>query len=225
MGIEVEEPIITPQSYDMNFTNEGGIEGTTRFLKNITGMWLLEQCRKEWSKSGRDYSYPEIVKMAGEAEPFRSLINPDDATFANPASMTQAIADYCRHTGQPAPETDAQYIRCIFESLALRYRQVLDMLKSVAPFAIEKLHVIGGGSQNKLLNQWTANAIGMPVVAGPSEATAIGNCMMQAKAAGVVASRQEMRRIIAQSVSLETFEPKDTELWDNAYERFQKMVR
>ncbi|MBQ9436623.1 MAG: rhamnulokinase [Bacteroidales bacterium] len=225
MGIEVEEPIITPQSYDMNFTNEGGIEGTTRFLKNITGMWLLEQCRKEWSKSGRDYSYPEIVKMAGEAEAFRSLINPDDATFANPASMTQAIADYCRRTGQPTPETDAQYIRCIFESLALRYHQVLDMLKSVAPFAIEKLHVIGGGSQNKLLNQWTANAIGMPVVAGPSEATAIGNCMMQAKAAGVVASRQEMRRIIAQSVSLETFEPKDTELWDNAYERFQKMVR
>ena len=139
--------------------------------------------------------------------------------------MTQAIADYCRRTGQPTPETDAQYIRCIFESLALRYHQVLDMLKSVAPFAIEKLHVIGGGSQNKLLNQWTANAIGMPVVAGPSEATAIGNCMMQAKAAGVVASRQEMRRIIAQSVSLETFEPKDTELWDNAYERFQKMVR
>lgn len=225
MGIEVEDAIITPQSYEMNFTNEGGIEGTTRFLKNITGMWLLEQCRKEWSKAGRDYSYPEIVKMAGEAEQFRSLVNPDDPSFANPESMLKAIADYCRTTNQPVPETDAQVIRCIFESLSLRYRQVLDMLKAVAPFEIEKLHVIGGGSQNKLLNQWTANAIGIPVVAGPSEATAIGNCMMQAKAMGLVANRKEMRKIIAQSVNLETFEPQDNAVWQKAFEHFKSIQK
>lgn len=207
MGIEVEEPIINKASYENNFTNEGGIEGTTRFLKNITGMWLLEQCRKEWERVGRTYSYPEIVQMAEQTAAFRSIVNPDDPRFANPPSMSKAIAAYCEESNQAQPQTDAEYVRCIFQSLAERYKEVLSMLSAMAPFPIERLHVIGGGSKNSLLNQFAANAIGMPVVAGPSEATAIGNCMIQARAAGVVADRWEMRRIISAAFPPETFIP------------------
>ncbi|MDH6358568.1 rhamnulokinase family protein [Parabacteroides sp. PF5-9] len=207
MGIEVEQPIINDASFNNNFTNEGGIEGTTRFLKNITGMWLLEQCRKEWEREGRSYSYEEIVQKAEKESTFASIVNPDDDSFANPQLMTEAIAAYCRQTGQDTPQSDADFIRCIFYSLANRYKEVLSMLKETAPFAVDKLHIIGGGSNNALLNQLTANAIGIPVVAGPSEATAIGNCMVQAKAAGLVADRWEMRRIIASSFDLKTFYP------------------
>lgn len=207
MGIETEQPIISKASYEYNFTNEGGIEGTTRFLKNITGMWLLEQCRKEWEKGGQTYDYPRIVQMAEEAAGFGSKVNPDHPGFANPASMTEAIANHCRENGHPAPSSHAEYIYCIFNSLAARYKEVLDVLKEMAPFPIEKLHVIGGGSKNRLLNRFTANATGIPVVTGPSEATAIGNCMMQAKAAGAVSDRWEMRRIIAEAFPPEMYLP------------------
>ena len=225
MGIETEEPLITQESYENNFTNEGGIEGTTRFLKNITGMWLLEQCRKEWEKAGRSYTYPEIVQMAEQAVPFIRFVNPDDPRFANPACMTKAIASYCEETGQPVPVTDAEFIRCIFESLALRYNEVIRMLKEMAPFRIDRLHVIGGGSKNTLLNQFTANAIGMPVIAGPSEATAIGNAMIQARSAGIVSTRWEMRRLIAGSVHTETFLPQEEMSWKEVYERYIEIVK
>lgn len=208
MGIEVEEAIITEESFKNNFTNEGGIEGTTRFLKNITGMWLLEECRKEWEKEGRVYDYPQIVSMAESVETFKTIIDPDDARFASPASMTQAIVKYCQDKGLTPPATDSEFVGCIFRSLAMRYKEVINLLKEMAPFEIEKLHVIGGGSKNDLLNQLTANEIGMPVVAGPSEATAIGNCLMQAKAAGLVKDRWEMRRIIAEAFPPEVFYPK-----------------
>lgn len=224
MGIETEQPIITKESYEKNFTNEGGIEGTTRFLKNITGMWILEQCRKEWERDGRAYTYPQIVEMAVGVTPFRSFINPDAPSFANPPSMQGAIAAYCRETGQIVPSTDAEYIRCIFESLAMRYNEVLGMLSSMAPFPIRTLHVIGGGSKNNLLNQFTANAIGLPVVAGPSEATAIGNGLVQAKAMGLVDSRWEMRKLIADSVETETFLPEESDLWKKAYETYQSIT-
>ncbi|GHT42753.1 rhamnulokinase [Bacteroidia bacterium] len=207
MGIEVREPIITDETCQLNFTNEGGVEGTTRFLKNITGMWLLEQCRKEWDAAGKKYTYTEIIALAESAAGFQSLIDPDHPTFANPESMTRAIADYCVRTKQSTPKTDAEFVRCIFSSLAAKYKETLDSLQKVAPFKIEKLHVIGGGSQNKLLNQFTANALGIPVIAGPSEATAYGNIMLQAKGLGIVESLQEMRTIIRNSVSLETFYP------------------
>ncbi|MDR3246654.1 MAG: rhamnulokinase [Prevotellaceae bacterium] len=220
MGIEVKEPIISEQSFRMNFTNEGGIEGTTRFLKNITGMWLLEQCRKEWELQGKSYTYEEIVRLSDSVEGFRSIIDPDYPGFANPESMTKAIAAYCADSNQQKPENHAEYIRCIFDSLALKYKYVLDCLQQVAPFKIEKLHVIGGGSQNKLLNQFIANSIGLPVVAGPSEATAIGNVMVQAKGLGIVNSLSEMRAIIGNSVSLETFYPENSAQWDEAYNRF-----
>ncbi|WP_029905152.1 rhamnulokinase family protein [Prevotella sp. 10(H)] len=224
MGIEVDDPIVTEESYEMNFTNEGGVDGTVRFLKNITGMWLLEQCRKEWELKGKKCSYPEIVAMSDSAKAFQSLVDPDDASFANPESMTEAIAAFCERTNQKIPQTDAEFIRCIFDSLAMKYRYVLSRLQKVAPFPIEKLHVIGGGSQNNLLNQMTANAIGIPVVAGPCEATAIGNIMMQAKGLGLVESLQDIRNIVNNSVNPDVFLPKDTELWDETYKHFLTLL-
>ncbi len=223
MGIETKQPIISEESFRHNFTNEGGVEGTTRFLKNICGMWILEQCRKEWEREGKEYSYSEIVAMANSAEPFVSFINPDDASFANPQSMLRAIEDFCVRTGQPVPQSDKQIVRTIFESLALRYREVLEILESMSPFAIDVLHIIGGGSNNALLNQYTANAIGKRVVAGPSEATAIGNIMMQAIGAGVVGSLAEARKIIRASIETEEFQPQDSEAWSAAYEKFHNL--
>lgn len=225
MGIEVKDAIINEETFALNFTNEGGIEGTTRFLKNITGMWLLEQCLKEWKKEGISYAYEKLVKMAESAPAFQSLIDPDHPSFANPACMTKAIEEYCETTNQKAPSTHAEFVRCIFESLSLKYKYVLGKIKGLAPFAIEKLHVIGGGSKNPLLNQWTANALGIPVVAGPSEATSIGNIMIQAKAAGCVESLPEMRRIIRESIHLEEFIPQSNSQWESAYEKFLEIVQ
>ena len=207
MGIETPAPIINAESTRLNFTNEGGIDGTTRFLKNITGMWILEQSRKVWAGEGRTYNYGEMEKMARDEAAFPSLINPDDPRFAAPVNMVDAIDSYLRATGQPVPENDAQYISCIYHSLANRYKEVVDMLQTFAPFPIEKLHVIGGGSANDTMSQWTADALGIPVVAGPTEATAIGNVMIQARAAGLVKDRWDMRRMIAKVFSVKTFYP------------------
>lgn len=220
MGIEVEEPIITDQSFEMNFTNEGGIEGTTRFLKNITGMWLLEQCCKEWASAGKRYTYAEMVELAESVKGFQSLIDPDHPSFANPQSMTAAIVHFCRRTDQHIPVSDGEFVRCIFESLALKYRHVLECLQEMAPFSIDRLHVIGGGSQNNMLNQMTADSIGMPVAAGPSEATAIGNVVVQAMGVGIAGSLCQMRDIVRNSVSLKEFQPHDTWLWNDVYKRF-----
>jgi len=225
MGIEVKDPIINKETFELNFTNEGGVEGTTRFLKNITGMWILEQCLKEWKKDGITYAYEKLVHMAETVPAFQSLIDPDHSSFANPSCMTSAIVEYCKSTGQKTPESHAEFVRCIFESLALKYNFVLGKLKGLAPFSIDKLHVIGGGSKNPLLNQWTANAIGIPVVAGPSEATSIGNIMIQAKAAGCVDSLLEMRQIIGESVVLDEFLPQDKNVWTNAYQKFMKVTK
>lgn len=225
MGIEVKDAIINEKTSALNFTNEGGVEGTTRFLKNITGMWLLEQCLKEWKKEGITYAYEKLVQMADTVPAFQSLVDTDHASFANPIFMTKAIVDYCEATGQTAPSSHAEFVRCIFESLSLKYKYVLGLLKDLAPFSIEKLHVIGGGSKNPLLNQWTANSIGLPVIAGPSEATAIGNIMIQAKAAGCVDSLLEMRQIIGESVQLDEFLPENPEVWAEAYEKFLKIIK
>lgn len=223
MGIETKDAIINDLSYERNFTNEGGIEGTTRFLKNICGMWLLERCRKEWGEEApKDYS--TLLADAMQAKPFQSIINPDDKTFANPANMQEAIREYCRQTGQHVPEDYAELCRCILESLALRYRQVFGYLKEMAAFPINTLHIIGGGSLNKFLNQFTANSTGVEVLAGPQECTALGNIMMQAKAAGCVDGIFDMRRIIADSVVMKQFVPEDNELWDEAYEKYLKIV-
>ena len=185
-------------------------------------MWLLERCRQEWTDAPSDIN--QVNADAMEAAPFRSLINPDDPRFANPVSMVQAIKDYCRETHQPIPEDYRQMARCIFESLALRYRQVLGYLKELAPFPIERLHVIGGGSRNIYLMQMTANSIGIPVLTGPVEGTAIGNIMLQAKAAGLVSDIYDMRRMIAQSIEMQTYLPQDKATWDKAYEQFTNLL-
>ena len=221
MGIETKEAIINDRSYDLNFTNEGGIEGTTRFLKNICGMWLYERCRKEWPEEVRKLSHPELQGSAMQVEAFRSIINPDDKAFANPSSMIEAIQTYCRETGQVVPETPAEICRCIFDSLALRYRQVFGWLKEFADFNLNVLHVIGGGSLNKYLTQFTADACNVEVLAGPQECTAIGNIMLQAKASGDVADIWAMRAIIANSVEMVPYHPTgDKAAWDKAYARF-----
>ena len=218
MGIEVPAPIINEASARENFTNEGGIEGTTRFLKNITGMWLLEQCRVVWKASGKDYSYAKLVEMAISEKDFAGRIDPDDPRFAAPENMLEEIKQGMRWpvgAGHDAGHsrldreslTDSQVVSCIYHSLADKYAAVMKTLQEFAPFTINKLHIIGGGSANDLMNQWTADAIGMTVIAGPTEATAIGNVMLQAQAAGMVKDRWEMRRLIAQTFNVKTFTP------------------
>ena len=223
MGIEAKDAIINELSYERNFTNEGGIEGTTRFLKNICGMWIYERCRKEWTDAPK--SHTELQAEAMPQPAFQCFINPDDKAFANPPSMVDAIQNYCRETGQKVPEGYAEICRCIFESLAMRYRQVFDYLKEMASFPIEVLHIIGGGSLNNYLNQFTSNSLGVKVLAGPQEGTALGNIMLQAKASGEVKDIWEMRRIIANSLELKEFLPQDKQLWDEAYERYLAVCR
>lgn len=223
LGIETKDAIISEKSFEYNFTNEGGIEGTTRFLKNICGMWLLERSRKEFKNAPENVNVLNASAM--EAPAFRSFIFPDAPEFANPTSMIEAIQTYCKKTGQPVPETHQEIARCIFESLAMRYRQVIGYLNDLAPFAIERLHVIGGGVWNTFLMQFAANATGLEVVTGPIEGTAIGNIMMQAKAAGMVGDMFEMRKIIANSIEQKTYQPQDKEAWDKAYERYLEVTK
>lgn len=222
MGIETKKAIINHISYERNFTNEGGIEGTTRFLKNICGMWLYERCRKEWTDAPK--SHPELIAEAMKQPAFQSIINPDDACFANPSSMIDAIQTYCKETNQHVPQGYAEICRCIFDSLALRYRQVFSYLTEMASFPIEVLHIIGGGSLNDNLNQFTANSCGVEVLAGPQEGTALGNIMVQAKAAGEMKDLWDMRKVIANSLNLKRFSPADKEIWDAAYVKYLKIL-
>lgn len=220
LGIESPTPIINARSREENFTNEGGLDGTIRFLKNITGMWLLENCRKEWDNVPEDAG--ELSALC-EKSTFDSLIYPDAEDFAHPASMTKAISEYCRKTGQAEPEVPADYIRCIFRSLALRYRQVVEMLRELSDVPIERLHVIGGGSLNKYLMQMAADATGLSVIAGPTEGTALGNVLVQIRAAGDVESLTDMRAISARSVDTVTYKPKRGKTWEKAYAAFASL--
>lgn len=232
MGIETKEAIINDRSFDLNFTNEGGIDGTTRFLKNICGMWIYERCRKEWKDAAaannsdmEALSHSALIAEAMKQPAFQSIINPDDAVFANPSSMVDAIQGYCEKTSQYVPKTYGEICRCIFESLALRYRQIFTWLKEFANFDIHVMHIIGGGSLNAYLNQFTANSCGVTVLAGPQEGTAIGNIMLQAKASGAVKDIWEMRQIIANSLELKRFESQDKEAWNKAYEHFLEITK
>lgn len=224
MGIEVSEPIIDQTSFELNFTNEGGVEGLTCFQKNITGMWLLEQCRKEWTRKGRSYTYSELIALATSVEEFRSLIDSDHPSFSNPANMLEAIQLFCKETNQAIPHTDAQIVRCIFESLALKYRSVLESLSEVAPFPIKKLYIIGGGARNSMVNQFTANSIGISVFAASSESTAIGNIMIQLKATGYINNLQEIRQVVSNSFEQEEYCPADTSKWDEAYQCYKRIL-
>jgi rhamnulokinase len=222
LGAELAGPVITPRARDLNFTNEGGVCGTIRLLKNIAGLWLLQACRHRWAEEGRDLPYPELLKAAGEsADSFRSLVDPDHAAFLHPADMPAAIADYCVRTDQPAPSDHVSFTRAILESLAFKYRAVLESLEELTGTRFEQIRVMGGGSQNRLLNQFTADATGRPVIAGPAEATALGNIAMQMLATGAVASLAEARQVIDRSFPVERFEPAATDRWDTHYPRFR----
>ncbi len=224
MGIESNEPVVNDETFSLNYTNEGGADGSIRLLKNICGMWLIEQCKKEWDKNC-ELSYDEIVKAAEEAAPFKCFINPDSPSFASPTSMIDSIRQYCENTNQFIPQTVGEIARCIYESLAFRYKQVLDNFQKLSQNPIETLHIIGGGSKNRLLNSYTANAIGLTVVAGPSEATAIGNILLQAQAKGLVKDKSEMREIVRNSVELETYSPIKKETWNKQYKEYLEVFK
>ncbi|HET7697442.1 MAG TPA: rhamnulokinase family protein [Vicinamibacterales bacterium] len=225
LGTEVPRPIITPRALDANFTNEGGVCGTTRVLKNISGLWLLQGCRRDWADDGRHFEYAELVAAAADYRPpFRSLFDPDDPAFLHPERMTRAIAAYCRRTAQPEPDGPAACTRAIFESLAFKYRVVLDTLEGLTGSPITELQIVGGGSRNRLLNQFTADATGRTVIAGPVEATALGNIAMQMLATGAVSTLAEARGIIEHSFPVERFAPAAADCWNAEYRRFQNYV-
>jgi rhamnulokinase len=224
MGVEIKEPIITKESMDANFTNEGGVNGTFRFLKNITGLWLLQGCKRSWEREGYSLSYTDIVKIAEEAEPFECYIDPDDPIFLNPPDMPEAIKEFCRRTNQKIPETKAAIARCVLESLAFKYREVFDTLKSLLKKDINILHIVGGGSQNTLLSQFTANVLGLKVYTGPVEATAMGNIMVQGIVKGAIKDLKEGRNIVRNSSEEVVYEPLEPEVWDREYERYRNIV-
>jgi rhamnulokinase len=222
MGVELPAPLVNEAALEANFTNEGGVGGTTRFLKNIMGLWLVQECRRAWDRAGTKYSYDELTRLAREAPPFAFLVDPDDASFILPASMPAALADYCRRRGQPAPERPGDCVRCALESLALAYRWVLEKLEALTGRRREVIHVVGGGSQNALLCQFTADACNRPVLAGPVEATAIGNVLVQALGLGALGSLAEARAVVRQSFEVHTYTPQNPGAWEAPYEQFRQ---
>lgn len=221
-GVELNAPIVTDRCRELGFTNELGISGTTRLLKNISGLFVLQQCRAAWSEGGENLTYEQLASFAQAAPGLKSLIRPESAVFGAPGNMPQRITDYCRTTGQPAPTSPADFVRCIYESLALLYRQTLMDLRELTGIHINRLHVVGGGSQSTLLNQLTADACGIPVIAGPVEATSMGNILIQAQTLGHIASG-DIRKIVRASCEPKTFHPIDTHRMDKAYERFLQL--
>lgn len=224
MGMEEPEPIINEESIRLDITNEGGVCGTIRFLKNICGMWLLQECKRNWEENGGELSWREIDEKVYEADPFIAFINPDAPEFARPCDMPKQIQDFCRRTGQRVPEGVGETSRVIFESLALRYRDVFQNLEKLHGKPLEQLHIIGGGCNNILLNRNTADAINRPVVTGPVEATGIGNILMQMVAGGDVNGLNAGRQLILESFDTRTYEPQETNSWDAAYERFLEIM-
>ncbi len=221
LGAEVGAPVVTERARQLNFTNEGGVCGTTRVLKNIAGMWLLQSCTRAWASAGRTFTYEELLSAAREnGHRFRSLIDPDHRDFFHPRDMPEAIGQFCRRTGQPAPEDPGSCVRTIVESLALKYRLVLESLEELIGGRCERIRIVGGGARNRLLCQLTADATGRPVVAGPIEATALGNIAMQMLATGAVSTLDAARALIDRSFPGERFEPVDTGRWDREYPRF-----
>ncbi|MCP4169020.1 MAG: rhamnulokinase [Chloroflexi bacterium] len=220
MGVEVPEPIINEQSLALDFTNEGGVEGTIRLLKNVAGLWLLQESRRQWQREGQEYGWDELVALAEQAAPLRSIINPDEPEFASPGDTPAMIRGYCQRTGQPVPESVGAISRCILESLALRYRWVLQALETLVDHPLGTIRIVGGGTQNRLLNQFTADACNRKVVTGPIEATALGNLMMQAIATGQLADVAAGRQAVAASFERSIYEPKSNDAWDRAYGRF-----
>jgi rhamnulokinase len=226
MGIEVRRARLSADVLRFNLTNEGGVDGTYRLLKNITGLWLVQQCRRVFESKGSKYDYGQLELLASEAPPLRSLIDPDDSRFLNPPDMAAAIQEFCRETGQPVPSTEGMLVRCALESLALRYQSVLECLEQVGGKRVEVIHIVGGGSRNSLLNQFTADACNRPVVAGPVEATVFGNVLIQARACGEIGSLAELRSVVRDSTEVRTFEPRREQVtaWQEARNRFADLA-
>jgi rhamnulokinase len=219
MGVEAHEPVITPQSLAFNLTNEGGVAGTFRCSKNVLGLWLVQECRRTWAAQGQEWSYAELTEMAAQAAPLAAVIDPDHDDFLKPGDMPARIRAFCRQTGQSVPDGPAAIVRCALESLALKYRWVLECLEAVTGRRLEPIHIIGGGTQNRLLNQLTADATGRTVVAGPAEATAAGNLLVQAIALGHIGSVAEARAVARHSFTPEVYTPAASADWDEAYQR------
>jgi rhamnulokinase len=224
MGIETTTPQTGAHALNVNFTNEGGVGGTVRLLKNIMGLWLVQECRRDWERGGVTYDYAALMKLAEAASPFMSIVDPDDASFVLPASMPAAIADFCRRTNQPVPAEPGDVVRCALESLALRYRWVLERLEELAGKRLDTIHIVGGGCQNTLLCQLAADACNRPVVAGPVEATAIGNVLVQAIGLGLLSSLAEGRDVVRRSFEVRIHEPQHPERWEESYHRFRRLV-
>ena len=224
MGLEAPEPIINDTTYRLDYSNEGGFDRTARLLKNIMGLWIYQECKKYWDNSGEAVSFDELEEGAAGAEPFFAFIDPNDDSFYRPGDMPEKVRDYCRRTGQKVPDTKPQLVRCILESLALKYRMVLEGIEKIAGHTIPVLHIVGGGCRNTMLSQFTANAIARPVLAGPVEATATGNLIAQLIALGEVRDLAEGRTIVRNSFAVSEYVPEDTESWDEAYGRFVKVL-
>ncbi len=228
VGVEIQRAALGENVLRHNFTNEGGVDGTYRLLKNVMGMWLVQQLRAAFAASGHDHDYHQLVQLASHAESLRSLINPDDPCFMRPANMVVSIQNYCLETGQPVPETAGQLVRCVLESLALRYSQIITQLEEITGETIEVIHIVGGGGKNSLLNQFTADACNRPVIAGPTEATALGNVLFQAKAAHEIATLSDVRSVIRESFEHELREfypePKHLGEWDAAFHKWHHLV-
>jgi rhamnulokinase len=224
MGVELDEPMITPESFAAEMTNEGGFGGKIRFLKNITGLWLVQECRRIWAQQGITLDYSTLTEMAAQAPAFGPLIVPGDPRFLAPADMPAEIQAFCRESGQPVPQTKGEIVRTVLESLALEYRRVAGQIDRLTGRAHPVLHIIGGGTKNTLLNQLAADATGRTVITGPVEATAVGNALVQAIALGEIGSLAEGREIVRRSFEVETYEPRDSAAWDEAYARYRKLV-
>jgi rhamnulokinase len=220
LGVEVQDALLSPRALELNVTNEGGIDGTYRLLKNIMGLWLVQGCRRSFIEKGKEFSYEQLAQMAAEAPAFRSLVNPDDDRFLNPPDMPKAIQDFCRETGQPVPETEGQLVRCVYESLALTYAKVLDGMEELTGTKIEVVHIVGGGSRNKVLNGFAANACGRPVVSGPVEATVFGNLLVQARSHGEIHSLADIRAAVRESSEVVQFDPENSAAWTDARGKF-----
>ena len=223
MGVELEAPIINEKSLRYNYTNEGGVGGTIRFLKNIMGLWLVQECRRHWQREGHDHTYSELTQMAERAQPLAAVIDPDHKPFLSPGQMPLKIVEFCRKSGQRPPTSRGEFIRTCLESLALTYRKTLEGLEDVLGRRIGTIHIVGGGSQNELLNQMTADACRRPVVAGPVEATAIGNLLVQAMAVREIASLVDARSVVQSSFEVKRYEPRDDRQWEEAYGRYRRI--
>jgi rhamnulokinase len=223
MGVEVKQAALSPRALELNMTNEGSLDGTYRLLKNIMGLWLVQQCKRAFDAAGRKYDYARLAQLAAQAQPLRSLVNLNDPRFLNPPDMPKAIQEFCRATKQPVPTTDGELIRCCYESLALKYRETLASLEELTGNKIEVIHIVGGGSQSKILNQFAADACQRPVVAGPVEATALGNLLTQVRASGELDSLAGMREVVRRSSVVEHYEPVAAPAWNEAAARLARL--